>query len=90
MKLGTTSSRSTSHIKRAIAPAAEIPGDRTYRRGDDRRDDGDTDADQHRLLHTAQCQGQKILAECVGAEPVGGAGRLLQRVVVQIGVVVGQ
>ena len=49
-----------------------------------------TSADQHRLLHTAQCQGQQILAKCVGAEPVAGAGRLLQRVVVQIGVVVGQ
>ena len=90
MKLGTTSSRSTIHIRRAIAPAAEVAGDRSDRRGEDRRDERHADADQHRLLHTSQRQRQQILAERVGAEPVVGAGRLLQRVVVQIGVAVGQ
>ena len=89
-KLGTTIIRSTSHISGAVAPAAEVTGDSSRRGGDQSRDERDAHTDQHRFLHAAQCLGQQILAEPVRAEPVVGAGGLLQCEIVQIAVVVRQ
>ena len=90
MKLGTTSSRSTSHIRRRSRQPPKYPAiEPTVAASmvEMRATQTPISID---FCMPRSVSARQILAERVGAEPVVGARRLLQRVVVQIGVAVRQ